>query len=96
MVHFFTYLELQMSLRALPHRNQKNIMRHASLKYLDAWLGCVMSAEAEQLGNHQSNRDMYLDACNQSAISARAEKLFVLCQLFAHNIRQGSSTSLQA
>eukprot|EP00959_Pyramimonas_sp_CCMP1952_P340236 7126233-Pyramimonas_sp.AAC.1 len=38
-----------MCLRALPHRDQKNIMRRASLKYLDAWLGSVMSVDAEQL-----------------------------------------------
>eukprot|EP00959_Pyramimonas_sp_CCMP1952_P291305 6093583-Pyramimonas_sp.AAC.1 len=49
MVNFCTYLELQMSLRALWHRNEKKIMRHASLKYLDAWLGYVMSADAKQL-----------------------------------------------
>eukprot|EP00959_Pyramimonas_sp_CCMP1952_P228752 4782983-Pyramimonas_sp.AAC.1 len=48
MVIFFTYLELQMSLRALLHRHQKQLMRRAGLKYPDAWLGSVMSADAEQ------------------------------------------------
>eukprot|EP00959_Pyramimonas_sp_CCMP1952_P056915 1188360-Pyramimonas_sp.AAC.1 len=38
-----------MSLRALRHRNRKEIIRRASLEYLDAWLPSVMSAEAEQL-----------------------------------------------
>eukprot|EP00959_Pyramimonas_sp_CCMP1952_P360727 7554961-Pyramimonas_sp.AAC.1 len=39
MVSFFTSLELKMSLKALRHSNRKEIIRCASLKYLDAWLG---------------------------------------------------------
>eukprot|EP00959_Pyramimonas_sp_CCMP1952_P144638 3027191-Pyramimonas_sp.AAC.1 len=38
-----------MSLRALRHRSQKKTIRRASLKYLDAWLGSVMSVDAEEL-----------------------------------------------
>eukprot|EP00959_Pyramimonas_sp_CCMP1952_P203473 4255012-Pyramimonas_sp.AAC.1 len=49
MVNFFPQLELQMSLGAFSYRNQTKIIRRASLKYLGAWLGSVMSADAEQL-----------------------------------------------
>eukprot|EP00959_Pyramimonas_sp_CCMP1952_P251546 5256088-Pyramimonas_sp.AAC.1 len=38
-----------MSLRALAHRNHKKIVSRDSLKYLGAWLGSVMSADATQL-----------------------------------------------
>eukprot|EP00959_Pyramimonas_sp_CCMP1952_P176254 3683143-Pyramimonas_sp.AAC.1 len=36
---------------------------------------------------------MYLHGCNQSAIRARAEQLFVLCLFFRDGIWQRSSTS---
>eukprot|EP00959_Pyramimonas_sp_CCMP1952_P016686 353903-Pyramimonas_sp.AAC.1 len=40
--------------------------------------------------------EVYLEGWDQSAISDRAENIFVLCQFFGHNIWQGSSTSLPA